>query len=663
MFLLILLKKGLLEIGLLKSIKDKFITLFTRLSIAISLTLLTISPAATQQFSHNEIKAAYIFNFIKYIEWPNEKNITTLNIGYYGQESAYRNALQIIHNEQAKHFTINISNIDTLKQANNFHMLVLDKAASKNLKELYKDLDIKSTLIISDSSPDKNFTMLNFIETNDSRVIFELNRYQLLNANLNVSPDILVLGGTELDIANVLKETNANLSQRTVELEQKSKQLNQLETEIAAREQKLTNQQRQLESQQQELTEQKTRLAAQNSKIDKQEQALEQDKKALKSLQTNFNQVNEALTKSQSELSTTSAKLTQLATDIETKEGLISSLENNIDHRRNLLANLEQQKEQQQQQLAKQSDVILVQYIGLIIALVVCSAIFVVLLVIYKSKKSQHKINQELQKNIHALAEANFNLSNTQQQLVESEKMAALGSLVAGVAHEINTPIGVSITAASHFKDRLSEFKKVFDIGQVKKSHLEQLLNDAHKSTNILLRNLDRASELISNFKEVAVDQSSENKREFELVAYIEEIVQSLRPQFKRQNHKITITTKSKIELINEPGVIAQIITNLIMNTIKHGFKDKEGGEIHISITAENNDVIVDYIDNGIGLSDQQREKVFEPFYTTARSSGGSGLGMSIAYNLVATKLHGTFKCLKADQGAHFQFMFPQSSH
>ena len=282
------------------------------------------------------------------------------------------------------------------------------------------------------------------------------------------------------------------------------------------------------------------------------------------------------------------------------------------------------------------------------------------MIIIYKSRKALHKVNQELQTNITALDDANTKLSTAQDQLIESEKMAALGGLVAGVAHEINTPLGVSVTATTHLADQLDVFEKEYKSGQLKKSSLEELLTDAKESSGILTRNLQRASELISNFKQVAVDQSSEDRREFELQSYIEELINSLAPQFKQGKHSVHIISNSKIHLNNFPGVIAQIITNLIINSLNHGFKNKTHGEIFITLASEKNEVVIDYQDKGVGLTEQQREKVFEPFYTTARSIGGSGLGMSISYNLVTSKLNGTIHCLESAEGAHFRITFPQ---
>jgi len=628
-------------------------SIFIKMTFALCTVMLTYTANSAQQDVSNQVKAAYVFNFIKYVEWPNEKLMTDFTIGYYGSEQNYHDALHKMQNLSVRHFNINVVNISAIAQIHKVQIVVLDKEKSKKIKLILKKLNEQAVLIISDNAPEKSHTMINFIRTGEDKVKFELNRYQMLNAKLKVSPEILVLGGTEIDIANVLKEMSFTITKSLNEIEQQSKRLNQLKGNISAREQQLTSQKTQLSLQQEKLSRQNNKLTEQNAR-------LKQNKSDIQSLQSNFNQVKNELDNSKVQLTKNNKSLQSLKEDIHRRELAISQLEVQINERKKLLKHLEKDHASQKQELAQQSSVIQAQYIVLLITGVVGLAILIILVILYKSKKAQHKINAKLQANVEALAEANQQLSDAKDQLVESEKMAALGGLVAGVAHEINTPIGVSVTATTHLADQISEFEKEYNAGQLKKSSLEELLLDAKDLSGILTRNLQRASELINNFKQVAVDQSSEDRRKFELGSYIEELTQSLRPQFKQQKHKILINTNDKIELNNFPGVIAQIITNLIMNSVNHGFINKTQGEIEITLALKEDEVIIDYQDNGIGLTELQREKVFEPFYTTARSTGGSGLGMSISYNLIISKLNGTFNCLDAVEGAHFRITFPQ---
>lgn len=619
-----------------------------------------VQTTQAQQIGNTEkIKAAYVFNFIKYVEWPNDSNIKNFNIGFYGSDAVYLNSLKQMNGLKIRTFKLNVISISSVENTDNLHLIILNQQQSTQVDRIAELLENKPILLISEEATNKKNIMLNFVRTADNKIIFELNRYKMLNAALKVSPDILVLGGTELDIAAVLKEMNQTLNKSLKEIELQSKNLQELELEVKSREKQLKQQKDELVAQSQQLKLQNKNLVENNIKFS--------------DLQNNYQQLNKELTQSQQELRGNTENLDKLKGKILEKENSILSLEQQINERKQALTTLQDQQTVQEEQLAlkerelsrqlgeiaQQSTVIRTQYNVLIFAAVGSFTIFVMLIVIYRSRQSNLRANQKLQINIEALAQANEQLSAAQSQLVESEKMAALGGLVAGVAHEINTPIGVSVTATSHLSEQINSFNKEYKNGELRRSSLENLLITTKESTEMLMRNLERASELIRNFKQVAVDQSSEEKREFELKSYLGELCQSLHPKLKQGNHQITISAERLINLNSYPGVIAQIVSNLIINSVQHGFKEKKQGEIKIELSLNNHLVTIDYQDNGIGLTDQHREKVFEPFYTTARSMGGSGLGMSISYNLVTSKLNGSFGCLKSSLGAHFQIKFP----
>ena len=254
------------------------------------------------------------------------------------------------------------------------------------------------------------------------------------------------------------------------------------------------------------------------------------------------------------------------------------------------------------------------------------------------------KTNRELQTTLDELRQ-------TQQQLVESEKLAALGGLVAGVAHEINTPIGIGFTAASWLADqaRLSRQKE----GET------PLTATAIESSELICQNLERATQLISAFKQVSVDQSSEQRRRFDMAAYLDEILISLKPRLKQANPTIALHCPNGLMLDSYPGAFYQVFTNLIINSLIHGFENQPGGEIDIEVNVEGDLLRIDYRDNGVGLPDGWQHKVFEPFVTTKRNQGCTGLGMHITYNLVSQLLRGHIRCLPTDQGAYFRIELP----
>ncbi|KAF5051127.1 Sensor histidine kinase RcsC [anaerobic digester metagenome] len=266
--------------------------------------------------------------------------------------------------------------------------------------------------------------------------------------------------------------------------------------------------------------------------------------------------------------------------------------------------------------------------------------------------------NREYQQ---SLEESLDKLHRTQKEMIHSAKMAALGDLVAGVAHEVNTPIGVCVTASSFLAERTRQLRDLYEKGEMKRSDLEKYLTLAEESSASVLTNLERAAELVQSFKKVAADQSSEEKRSFELKSYLEQILVSLRPQFKRTPHTVHMDCPEGLTLDSYPGAIMQIITNLIMNSLIHGFADGLPGEIFIKVEPVGDAVALSYRDTGVGMDKEQRDRIYDPFYTTKRGSGGTGLGMNIVYNLVTQTLKGTILLeTSPGQGAIFLLTLPR---
>jgi len=262
--------------------------------------------------------------------------------------------------------------------------------------------------------------------------------------------------------------------------------------------------------------------------------------------------------------------------------------------------------------------------------------------------------NEYLQTSLQQLREA-------QDQLVQSEKMAALGGLVAGIAHEINTPVGVGVTAISHLQMKLQEYKQSYQSGELTRDAFEALLSLVTESSSIISNNLKRAADLIRSFKRVAVDQTSNELRSFDLREYLHEVMQSLKPKLKSASHTVSINCPNGIVLFNHPGALSQVMTNLVMNSIIHGFDGLEQGNITINVKqTENNKILIDYIDDGMGISPENVKKIFEPFFTTRRGQGGTGLGMHIVFNLVNQTLSGRIHCSSTEgEGTVFQIELP----
>ncbi len=260
----------------------------------------------------------------------------------------------------------------------------------------------------------------------------------------------------------------------------------------------------------------------------------------------------------------------------------------------------------------------------------------------------------------HELQESLTELMDTQNKLVETEKMASLGRLVAGIAHELNTPLGICVTAASYLNGDSQKMQVTVNNGKTRKAHLDEFLSTTCQATSLILTNLERAAELISNFKLIAVDISSEKNREFNLYDYIESTIISLRPALKHTEINVKVMGDSQILINTCPGSISQIITNLLMNSLLHAFEESLTGNITIELSLKDNRIHLQYQDDGLGMSEEVRVLIFEPFFTTKHLAGGSGLGLSIIYNLVMHKLRGDIKCYsKPNQGTRFEIMLP----
>jgi signal transduction histidine kinase len=238
--------------------------------------------------------------------------------------------------------------------------------------------------------------------------------------------------------------------------------------------------------------------------------------------------------------------------------------------------------------------------------------------------------------------------------------MAALGGLVAGVAHEINTPLGIGVTAASHLEQETKRLGLQLEDGTLTKEGLAAFRQLALESAQLILRNLMRADKLVRSFKQVAVDQSTEDRRQIDLAVYLQEILTSLAPALKKTPYRIHADCPAALMLDTYPGAIYQIVANLVMNSLMHGFDGRPEGRIELVARREGEDIVLDYRDDGRGMAEDVRRRIFEPFFTTRRGEGGSGLGLHIVWNLATQRLGGSIACdSEPGRGTRFQLRVP----
>lgn len=278
---------------------------------------------------------------------------------------------------------------------------------------------------------------------------------------------------------------------------------------------------------------------------------------------------------------------------------------------------------------------------------------------------ANHHLEKKVEVRTLELTNTLDELHVVQDQLIESEKMAALGGLVAGVAHEINTPLGICITSISHLKTKADQLTKTFDSGDITEEDLTSFLRSADETLNLSQHQLQRTANLVKSFKQVAVDQSIDELSTFNLHDKLEELIISFRHELKNIHATMFIECPKNMLVTTYTGAFDLVITNLTMNSILHGLDEKQNGIIKIEVNqSDESQIDLMFSDSGCGVPEENRKKIFNPFFTTRRNKGGTGLGLNILYNLVNHKMKGTIKLATdtaqaSDVGAAFLITLP----
>jgi signal transduction histidine kinase len=281
-----------------------------------------------------------------------------------------------------------------------------------------------------------------------------------------------------------------------------------------------------------------------------------------------------------------------------------------------------------------------------------------------QADRAIRKAKDSLEKQNAALNQALTQLQEAQSELVRQEKLASLGQMVAGVAHEINTPLGICVTATSHLVQELKLTKEELAAGEMTEESLNSFFDVVDQSLRIMTTNTQRAAALVRSFKQVAVDQSSDNIRNFNLCKYVGEILLSLQPKLKGRPVKVEVDCPADLEVDSFPGAVSQILTNMVVNSLVHGFERDQPGNITIRARLEDEDTVAfEYGDDGAGMDADTLSKLFDPFFTTKRGSGGSGLGAHILYNLVTGSLGGSLHVESSPgKGLQYFLRFPRKA-
>ena len=275
-------------------------------------------------------------------------------------------------------------------------------------------------------------------------------------------------------------------------------------------------------------------------------------------------------------------------------------------------------------------------------------------------RRMNESLEQRVQERTAELAAINARLQQEQQRAMDAEKMASLGRMVAGFAHELNTPVGVAIGAVSQVGQTLGKFSALLQGDEVSAHQIDHYLALLQESQALAMGNLERSAALVKSFKRTAVDQTSEAYRNYQMDELLDDVVRNLHPMFKRTAIEIAVQCPPQLLLYGVPGVLTQVLTNLCTNAYIHAFAEgARSGRIEIAVRSEGDCIELIFSDNGAGIDPAHEKHVFEPFYTTNRHNGGSGLGLYIVYNLVTQSLGGSIVVETAKgQGTTFRIRF-----
>jgi signal transduction histidine kinase len=611
-----------------------------------------------QESAFEDIVAAYVYRFIEFTSWPDEQSQSNFEVVYLGDDKALLLSLKKLTDKTIRGKNLTLRQTTNVEEVIPAQVIFVDETYLANLREVNVLIARRPILVISVNAKEKQRIGINLVQK-EQNLQFEVNRYNLVFQGLTVTQDVILIGGTEIDIAELLKDMERELSVSR-------KQLSSIQSVLNNKEQSLVEKERLIREKQAEL---KVLEANFRDKQQENEQLRQQYSTMSSSLKTKKSEVenyvnqlraqqNNVIDKSQ-QLAQLNVKINQQQSLVEEQGAEIAEQRNNLTLLVESLAEKSKQLDNQTSTIFQQDKTIDKQSTLLLLFLGMLVSVFITTVVIIRWARQKSNLNQQLNTAMNDLNETNIRLVTTQDQLVNAEKLAALGGLVAGISHEVNTPIGISVTASSIISDKLSTIRAMFKSGKVSRTQVEKLLTHMTETSELLSNNLERAKELIYSFKQVSVDQISEELRKINLDEYLQEICRNLYYLLKKGNHTVQINCPDDLITYTSPGALAQIISNLVINSVEHGFKDMDKGQIDINVMLKSENIVIDYKDNGVGLTEKFRKKVFEPFFTSRRSEGNTGLGMYISHNLVYQTLQGIMTCEESKQGAHFVIKLP----
>lgn len=603
-----------------------------------------------QEYSEGEVKTALLVHIIKNIEWPEDNNKKTIRFSIWQNQEAYQSLL-LLNNIEVRDKPILLALVNNEQQLADADIIFISQQQLDDLSTIAFQLRGSGKLIITEQSQTLHNGMVNLMvddKQNDrARLKFQINRPNLVFEGFTLLPELVLFGGTEIDVAQLYHQTEQAIrelrslnEQAFTSLSKQQREIDDKEQEFIALQLQVTKLNQKLSARQQELTDSKLELEQlQNKAINAEQQ---------------YQQALQLVTDKEAELKAAVAELSDYEVSVSTQQQLLSRLEKEVTANQvllkeqgSLLTAAESEVLHQSKLISQQREIII---FVLVAAVIVILASLTITILFLKNKRIKDQLQSAL-----------INLTEAQEQLVEAEKMASLGQLVTGVAHEVNTPIGIALTAISTLGEETKNFRVMLEEGKLKKSTALDFTERLSELDKLVQGNLQRCHRLVENFKQVSADQVVAQSRTIAIKDYCHKIFETLSVYLKRNNISWAIDGDNP-EIDVDPGILSQVISNLATNAVTHAFTDNDDAKIILEIQKTENVIAVSFIDNGIGMDKETQQKLFDPFFTTKRGKGGTGLGMNIVYNLVTAKLNGNIT-VESEVGKGTKFVISLPCH
>jgi len=625
---------------------------------AVSL-FLTGGRLSAQELTDPVMKMGLLHKFAQHIEWPREETIDTFRIGIYGQEPELMSNLLLLESVELKGRPVSITQFSRLGSISLTHLLYVARENNAEIERIAKRIEGNSTLMISDRARKQDQIMINFLPLKDGKADFEINNANIINANLKITPDLLLLGGTEVDVAGLYKESQQALQR--------------LKSQIKEYTESFRNKSQQIENLNQEIEHQNRELEVQKELFDAQGLQIIQQ---LEAMDASAKQLAEVLREVELKQQTLDSKM-ELIRD---QESEIEAHRKDIANQNNILNDLEQEIgikessiEQQNSQLSNYANIVARQKLFLFIIIAICILIAGLVFFIYRSYRIKKNANREIEDKNSELQLTLENLKLTQSQLIQSEKMASLGLLTAGIAHELNNPINFVSGNVNPLQRDMDEIFTLIDqyddlvkannledvFGLVRELKVQMDYGFLMKEINNLLEGIQEGADRSSSIVKGLRSFSRLDDEKFQLHNIHDGIDSTLILLHNKIKNTIKVHKDygdlPEIECL--PSKLNQVYMNILTNCIQ-AIEDE--GEIFIQTVSSDIRVKIIIKDTGMGMSHEVKAHIFEPFYTTKDVGKGTGLGLSISYGIIEQH-HGNIDVIsEPGMGTEFIISLPR---